>query len=900
MRAAPLDASTWERIAPYLDSALDLEPGERETWIAALTARHPDIAADLRAMLAELDALDARGFLAGSQLEGLVDTPRAGTRAGTRVGAYTLDRPIARGGMGEVWLAHRSDGRYEGLAAIKLLDATLLGRPSEQRFAREGSVLAKLRHPNIAQLIDAGVASSGQPYLVLEYVEGERIDRHVQQRGLDIEARVRLFMNVLVAVAHAHSHLIVHRDIKPSNVLVTAEGNVKLLDFGVAALLGPADAELTREADRALTPAYAAPEQLLGQPVTTATDVYALGLLLFVLLTAEHPFGQQPRSGPEHARATLERDAPRPSDLAADSRLARALRGDLDNIVAKALRKEPAARYRSAEALAEDLRRFLAHEPVSARPDSPAYRAGRFILRHRTSVAAGTVVALLLLGATAVATVQMIEAQRQRDEARRQRDVALYESQRAEFQARFASQIMSEVGGDGEPVTIRRLMEKGIEILEKNYADDPRFVIGMLVNISGRYMDLGDTSGELAALVKAEHIARRLGDPERIAYVQCNTVETELQAGRPQQAAERMRDGLANLAQVPDPPARRLVECGLANAHLLWSRGNLQEGIAAAGEVADGMAARGETTLLNYQSVTSKLERMLGEAGRWREALEWNKRAAVANEQAGRGATMSQISTRHYEAGHVYELGHPLDALAIQQSLVQQLAAQQGEQGVPASMARRLGFYQVRIHETAAGLSLLNRGVAGAAAQNNHDSHIAALLDRAATNLWLHRLEAALADVAAAEQLAAQNPSGHRNALRTARLMRSQAHLARNVPAAALEGVESLLAEIGYPRVRAANGLASMLTLKARAERALGRTDAALATANDAVVIAEQMSLQTERSALVGAALMALAETHRALGDSTAASAAARRAAATLSASLGPGHSETRAALQFR
>src|SRR5262245_56015817 len=259
MRAPPVDTSAWSRIAPHLDRALDLEPLERDQWLTDLTKTDPEIASAVRAMLAELAALDAKGFLAGRKPE----AAPVGNWSGTCVGAYTIEEPIGRGGMGEVWLARRSDGRYEGRAAVKLLSAALLGRPAEQRFVREGSVLARLRHPNIAQLIDAGVAVSGQPYLVLEYVEGERVDRYAAERDLDIAARVRLFLDVLAAVAHAHSHLIVHRDIKPSNIMVTRDGAVKLLDFGIAALLGPDDSGLTREVDAGLTPEYAAPEQLL-------------------------------------------------------------------------------------------------------------------------------------------------------------------------------------------------------------------------------------------------------------------------------------------------------------------------------------------------------------------------------------------------------------------------------------------------------------------------------------------------------------------------------------------------------------------------------------------------------------------------------------------------------------
>src|SRR5688572_11418185 len=342
----------WREISRYLDEAFDLDEVARAAWLDQLDLQAPTIAPAVRALVAEKEQL--------AQTPLLLETPpvafhRMGL-AGQQLGAYTLDSVLGHGGMGTVWLAHRSDGRYEGRVAVKLLNSALLGRPAEQRFVREGSVLAKLRHPNIAQLVDAGVAPSGQPYLVLEYVEGERIDRYAEERNLDLEARVRLFLDVLAAVAHAHSHLVVHRDIKPTNILVTPQGVVKLLDFGVAALLGPDDSSLTREADAGLTPEYAAPEQLLRQPVTTATDVYALGLVLFVLLAGKHPLGAEGKSIPEIARATLDQDAPRPSDLAADPLRGHALRGDLDNIVGKALRKDPEERYSSAETLAADLR----------------------------------------------------------------------------------------------------------------------------------------------------------------------------------------------------------------------------------------------------------------------------------------------------------------------------------------------------------------------------------------------------------------------------------------------------------------------------------------------------------------------------------------------------------------
>jgi serine/threonine protein kinase len=304
-----------------LDDALELEAGEREAFLARIRLDRPGLAAELAQLLAAEPGLDARGFLETRA------TPAAFGEglAGQRIGAYTLERPLGRGGMGTVWLGRRHDGRFAGTVAIKLPDTTLLDPLAAERFRREGTLLARLNHPAIARLLDAGVTEGGQPYLVLEHVEGVRIDRYADERQLAPAARLQLFLDVLASVAHAHANLIVHRDLKPSNILVTLEGQVKLLDFGIARLQETAAEEgaaaLRTEPDgRALTPGYAAPEQITGGEITTGTDVYALGVLLHVLLTGQHPTGEG-GSAAECVRAVLETEPPRLS-LAVSSRVA--------------------------------------------------------------------------------------------------------------------------------------------------------------------------------------------------------------------------------------------------------------------------------------------------------------------------------------------------------------------------------------------------------------------------------------------------------------------------------------------------------------------------------------------------------------------------------------------------
>ena len=414
-----LSPDEWRALSPHLEEALDMTEEQRSTWLSSLQTENPTLASQLEILLQEHRALTEEGYLE----ESVVELPDEPGLAGQTFGVYTLVSQIGHGGMGSVWLAERNDGRFERRVAVKVLNIALMGKGGEERFKREGSILGRLIHPHIAELIDAGVSPSGQPFLVLEYVEGDHIDRYCDENALDVRDRLRLFLDALRAVELAHDSRIVHRDLKPSNILVRTDGQAKLLDFGIAKLLegeGQAgESPLTLEGGRAMTPEYAAPEQLKGGAVTTATDVYAAGVLLYVLLTGQHPAGAGPHTPASLVKATLETEPRRPSEIVASTqgnaenavanakkrattpdKLARALRGDLDTIVAKALKKNSQERYPSIKAFADDLQRLLRYEPISARPDAIGYRAGKFVRRHRSSVVAALVITLALIGTT--------------------------------------------------------------------------------------------------------------------------------------------------------------------------------------------------------------------------------------------------------------------------------------------------------------------------------------------------------------------------------------------------------------------------------------------------------------------------------------------------------------------
>jgi eukaryotic-like serine/threonine-protein kinase len=390
----------WATLSPLLDEFLELDAAGRDARLAQCRAADPRLADELAQLLAEEPALDDEAFLEGAAPGVPPQTPP--TLAGQRFGAYTLVEPIGAGGMGSVWRAQRSDGRFESDVAVKLLNLALAAKGGAERFAREAQVLARLSHPNIAHMIDAGVGDGGQPFIVLEHVQGEPIDRHCDLRRLDIEARVRLLLQVMAAVLHAHGRLVLHRDLKPGNILVTAEGNIKLLDFGIAKLLGDETAAapptaLTQLAGRAFTPEFAAPEQVQGGEVTAATDVYALGVLMYVLLSGAHPTARPTDTPVDRLRSVVETEPQRLSEAAQreQPRRSEALRGDLDNIAAKALKKAPAERYASVAGFAADLQRWLADEPVSASADTWRYRdrclvdGGQPGRRHRRHAVAG-------------------------------------------------------------------------------------------------------------------------------------------------------------------------------------------------------------------------------------------------------------------------------------------------------------------------------------------------------------------------------------------------------------------------------------------------------------------------------------------------------------------------------
>jgi non-specific serine/threonine protein kinase/serine/threonine-protein kinase len=400
----------WLRLKELFEGALALAPERRGDWLREAC---PDETLRLEVVSLVASHERAGGFLEQPALEGgLVEAepPAHDDLSGRLVGAYRVLDLVGRGGMGAVYRARRADEAYEQVVALKVVKRGMDTEFVLARFQAERRILARLEHPHIARLLDAGTTADGRPYFVMEYVEGERIDRWAEARGLDTPGRLRLFLDVCSAVAHAHAGLVIHRDLKPANVLVRSDGMAKLLDFGVAKLLEPGTAEPTATGLVMMTPEYASPEQVRGEPVTTATDVYSLGVVLYELLSGRRPYTLTRRAPAELARAVCEQE---PAELPAS------VPSDLSAVVRMALRKEPERRYSSVEQLAADVRGFLESRPVQARRDTVAYRARKFVRRHRVGVGAAVLLAVTLLGGIGATLWQARVARAERARAER-------------------------------------------------------------------------------------------------------------------------------------------------------------------------------------------------------------------------------------------------------------------------------------------------------------------------------------------------------------------------------------------------------------------------------------------------------------------------------------------------
>jgi eukaryotic-like serine/threonine-protein kinase len=609
MSLAREPASYWNRLEKLFYEALDLEPVLRSAFLDQRCGDDPALRREIESLLESsdksLDFLRERIQQTSEHLSGDAQP------AESRVGAYRLVKVLGEGGMGKVYLATRADELYRQKVAIKLMHPGF--RPARAmllRFSTERQILANLNHPNIARLLDGGITSNGLPYLVMEYVDGLAIDEYCRQNRLSVSERLKLFSTVCAAVEYAHKNLVVHRDLKPGNILVTREGVPKLLDFGIAKLLDAESGEpvLTQTAERLMTPDYASPEQMRGGLVTTATDVYALGVLLYELLSGSRPFHLATKSLLEAMRIICEQAPEAPSKkIASDSKLAAShgnlrVNQELDNIVLMAMRKEPGRRYVSVAALSADVQAYLAGYPIQARADTWGYRGRKFVLRHKMAVA-GVAIAFLALIAFSIGMGLLARR------ATRARLAAEQQRLTAEREAQFLASIFNAATPEeakGREVTARELLDQGAQRIESELASEPEAQATMLNNLGMAYTSLGRYEQARPLLQRAYDLRRRLlgsATVEFAATAQALAIVYKLEAkydrAEPllRQALEAREKALGEHSPQVAESLSELGDCLFLENRLADAEASLRRALALEGGKEDSLSAMTEDYL---------------------------------------------------------------------------------------------------------------------------------------------------------------------------------------------------------------------------------------------------------------------------------------------------------------
>ena len=697
-----MDQIRWTRLQRLFDEAMAMSSEQRSRFLDEHCAGDPELRAELMRLMSASERSD--GFMQDAVMSAIVSTLDEAPRdpQGRHIGPWEIERELGRGGMGAVYLASRADGEYRAKVAIKVLRSGLVSADALQRFRSERQILAQLDHPNIARFLGGGTTEDGWPYVVLEYIDGEPLDVYCDRKRLDVRARIALFRQVCSAVQYAHQSLVVHRDLKPGNILVTADGEPKLLDFGIAKILDPAfgpETLLQTHADvRPMTPAYAAPEQVMGQPVTTATDVYALGVLLYQLLTGRPPLETPAGNAAEAQRIICDVTPPRPSEVverplagsASSSaldwtegdrsgpgpdrvvpatelarvrntlpeRLRRSLKGDLDTIVLTAVRKEPQRRYTSAAQLEEDLGRFLMGRPVSAQPDTLGYRVRKFVGRNKVGVAVAAGVATLVVGSALAISIQA-------DRIAEERDRATRESARAGFVADFLVDLF-EVSDPGEArgnsITARELLDRGAARIETEFEGDPATQASLMASIGRTYRNLGLFHESKPVLERVVALQAEVDGPDNLedADAMSDLANLSYELGEYDRAYELTEETLRIRRAQTDGPSAGLALSLNDLGWLEYEKSNYEVATALHEEALAIREAVFEAPHLAIAESLNNLAAVDLDAGRLELAIERSQRAMAMRIEV-LGEEHPVVNDARMNLGTIYELTGDLE-----------------------------------------------------------------------------------------------------------------------------------------------------------------------------------------------------------------------------------------------
>ena len=898
------DLARKRRVDALFAEALDLERDARATYLERACAGEPELHDAVMRLLEAAEQPESmlwdRGAQAGTiwhELAGDAESPES---IPARIGAYGVVRELGRGGMAVVYLAERADADFKQRVAIKVVQYHMASDAVRRRFGQERAILASLNHPAIAKLFDGGTTDDGRPYFAMELVEGEPIDRYCDSHGLALAARLRLFLVVAQAVQHAHRNLVVHRDLKPTNILVTHDGQVKLLDFGIAKLLDPGElpegGALTLHSALPMTPQCASPEQIRGERITTASDVYQLGLLLYQLLTGRYPYCAQATDRRSLAQAICEQEPTRPSTavsrtpapegtavpevLGPERLLYHHLRGDLDSIILMALRKEPEKRYASVDQFGQDIERHLQGLPVHARRSTLRYRASKFVRRHARGLSAAAAAGALFVALTAYYLYSLAA----------ERDAARFEAARAEASNEFMSMMLEQVGPGGRPMTMVELLDGGLKLLDRQYRGDPRFVAHMLLQMSRRYRELDDATRERQVLARAESIALAVRDDELLAQVHCVIVESLIAGNDLEGAQTHMEQGKQIFARVSDPPLELQVDCLRAEAHILRRGPSRQAALPLLERARVLLEDAGATRGLPYSATLNDLGTLHFLAGDFRKTLEVDRLILDAMERNGRGGTLGMaIAVGNLGQTH-YRLGEILQAEELGRSALDRMRSHEETQAVPAGQKAAYAITLIRLDRAAEAERLLAEAQAQSRADENQFWAAITAFQRGRALLALGRHGESEDQFGLANAIWSSDPVGNTDRLADLERCRAELDLARGNAADARARIAKLLALSEFPEQRSAPFLPAALRTAARIELVLGMSAEAERFAQAALETAEVVARDPAQSADVGEALLLLGLAQRARNAMPAAARSFERAGESLANSLGAGH----------
>ena len=746
-----MDPQRWQRLESLFEAAIALPREQCDAYCLRECGDDAELLAEVRSLLGAHQMQD-NPLDTPPSLPQQAAPPFEVLPPGTRLGVWRLGALIGRGGAGDVYEATRADGSFEQRVAVKLLQRD--AAPEFERFQLERQILARLEHPGIARLLDGGMSDLGRLYAVVEYVAGEPITEHCRSRNADLAYRLALFMQVCEVVAYAHRNLVVHRDLKPGNILVTPEGRVKLLDFGVAKRLDPAGWD-GGKTSAPMTPDYAAPEQLTGQAVTTATDVYALGVLLFELLTGDRPWRS---GGMPLARAIqliVHEVAPAPSRAAMKAEApidARDLKGDLDAIVATCLREDPAQRYPTVDALRKDVERHNAHEPVAARGRTRRYVWGRALQRYRWGAAAGALVFTSLAVGLAATAWQAHRAAVERDIARRaatrEETVRYYLTNL--FRASIAQRDTAKTSD--APISAKTMLDRSAQRVVKEYRDDPRLAGQMVITLTDLYAALEDIEGQVPLLEGFLAAVDARADPESVALAQQKLAQAEVLRGHADRAAALLSRAEAFWATSPDHYREQRLEGMLVRGALQRSQGNLDGSIKTYQQAIIERTALSGAVHRETAHLYNSLALTLTGANRLDEALAAYRTALAIYDKLGQGEDLDALVILGNTGTLAFRTGRLNEAATI---LKKAYEKQRERAGDSAAVAASMGLYGAAL--TAQGhpseaLDLL-RTATGMAVRFTDAASPLAIQDR----LFLSEALAASGDLKAARRLAEED-----------------------------------------------------------------------------------------------------------------------------------------------